>query len=289
MPKKIVPALAVGVGICACISVTAYSIYINSAPDYVFECGRDHGSVEDAIYTSCCVCYKVDWMNLVAYAALFILLLFAASVIVERWLTFYYASRQSREFKARIASAIHDHRYRDAINIAALYPKSPLAQVVKAGLEHDQDGLMEGALKLSVEARQRAIVTLTEDLKRGLWNLAAASWTVPLIGLLILLAGFLNTIYGMRWAEGNTPFYVYRSFIESFHATTWSLLISIPVIWFRKSFAAKVETFTLEMDRLSLAIIGQIIGQQKRFFARAAANDYVTAGLDARQTNRLPI
>lgn len=290
MLKKIMPGLANITAVCACIAITAYSIYINSVPDYTFE--RIAGSsdaTETVCYTSCCACYKIDWMNLIAYMALLILFLFAASIIVERWLIFYYAGHQSREFKERMAEALSNNRCCDALNIAALYPKSPLALVIKACLQRDQDGFMTSEIKPSIEARQRAIVMLTEQLKRGLWNLAAASWTIPLIGLLILVAGLVNTLYGMRASEGSAPFYVYRSFIDSFWATTWSLLITIPVIWFRKCFAAKVEMFTLEIDKLSLAIISQITSQQKRSFTRTTTEDCLTQRLDTRQTNRLPI
>jgi len=61
-------------------------------------------------------------------------------------------------------------------------------------------------------------------------------------------------------------------------------MVALPVTWVRKYFRSKLESFALEMDGLSLAIIGQITDHGQRFFQPEADNHYITRDLEAHPT-----
>jgi biopolymer transport protein ExbB/TolQ len=110
---------------------------------------------------------------------------------------------------------------------------------------------------------------------------------IPIVGLFIFFAGLINTLHGMWSAEGTGIFPLLNGLIDALWPTIFCLLIAIPVIWSHKYFASRFESFALEIDRLSLAVIGQIASRERRAFLSPTANTYVTRDLDTRETCRL--
>ena len=297
MLQRIVPTVARILGVCAFISITMYSIYLNSVPDYTIVC---YGCTTGAD----CVCHTTEDINLwgmiqklngvtmLAYLALYILLSYAIAIVVERWLTYYHAERQTREFQSRITDAIYDKRANEAKRLAAEFPKSPLAAVVNASLR-PAPSVNEWAtidFAPSMEARQQAIVTKTEELRRGLWTLSAIGWTIPLVGFFILVVGVITSLQVWMYTEG--AYHYYTSFLprclaNALWPTIFSILVAVPLIWFYKSFAARSERLTMQLDRLSLAIIGQLVNPPEAITSGATIKLYDTRPLDVKVTRRL--
>jgi biopolymer transport protein TolQ len=296
MLQRIVPKLAAVLGICAFISITMYSVYLNAMPQYVIECtgcincppGENCRCLPTEDICLWGMVQKMSWITLLAYMALYILLCYAIAVVVERWLTYYYAERQTREFRLSIGDAIYGNRLDEARGMAAGYPKSPLAAVVNASLHPDQSvgAWARRDTSPSMEARQQAMVIKTEELRRGLWKLSAVGWTIPLIGFFILVAGVINLLQGLKYTEGLYSPYLAGPLADALWATIFSILTGIPVIWFHKYFAAKLQMRLTEMDRLSLAIISQIANPPEAIMARGSIKQYDTQPLDVRATHR---
>ncbi len=286
------PGLALILTVCAFVSIAMFSVYINSVPTYTVEClsCSECLSKEEV----CCqatedinlygMFYKMDWMNIFGYALLFVLSLYAFAIIFERGLKYSAASRESHKFKAAIAEALSDNRYEEAIRAATLYPESPVAAVLSASLQNEQGAF--DRIKPSMHARQRAIVLRTEELQRGLWQLGALGWTVPLVGFFLFITSVINTFHGIYSSGGSSLSAVAIYLVEALWATVFSILVAIAVIWAHKFFTSKVESFTLEMDKLSLAIIGQIADHRQHFFQPETDNRNITRDLDARPTCR---
>ncbi len=294
MLQRIVPAVATALGVCAFISITMYSIYLNVVPQYTIVCtGCSPGgscscnATED--YCLWGMVQKNCSATLCAYIALSVLLCYAIAVIVERWLTYYYAERQTQEFTSRVAEAIYNNRLDEAKGMAAAFPKSPLAAVVNASLQHNQaiEACASGGVRPSMEARQQALVIKTAELSRGLWSLAAAGWTVPLIGLFVLVISISSGLHGWAYSEGYYPFYLIRSFADALGAAIFSIFFAIPVIWFHKCFTAKLQMRLTEMDRLSLSIISQLASPPATVKAFGLVKSYDTQPLDVSATRRL--
>ena len=286
------PGLATVLTVCAFISIAMFSVYINSVPTYTIEClsCSESSSMGDSCcqakdFSLFCVYQKTNWMNVFGYGLLFVLSLYAFAIIFERGLKYSAASRESNKFKAAIADAFSDNRYDEAIRAATLYPESPVAAVLSASLQTDQGAF--DRIKPSMHARQRAIVLRTEELHRGLWQLGALGWTVPLVGFFLFITSIINTFHGIYSSGGSSLSAVAIYLVEALWATVFSIFIAIAVIWAHKFFTSKVESFALEMDKLSLAIIGQIADHQRRSFQRETKNHFITRGsMSARLMHR---
>jgi biopolymer transport protein ExbB/biopolymer transport protein TolQ len=76
-------------------------------------------------------------MGGVAIAVVIVLLImsvYSIAIMVERYLTYSAAKKQSREFAPRVAQALKNDRIEEAINISDKHRKSHLAMVVSSGL-----------------------------------------------------------------------------------------------------------------------------------------------------------
>ena len=77
-------------------------------------------------------------MGGVAIAVVIVLLImsvYSIAIMVERYLTYSAAKKQSREFAPRVAQALKNDRIEEAINISDKHRKSHLAMVVSSGLQ----------------------------------------------------------------------------------------------------------------------------------------------------------
>ena len=77
------------------------------------------------------------------------------------------AVKQSRSYESRALTALFYGRVREAMRVAAFFPKSPLAVVMAEAVKPDTN--LE-PLAQSRWALQRAIVSQAESLKRRLWT-----------------------------------------------------------------------------------------------------------------------
>ncbi len=81
-------------------------------------------------------------MGGVAIAVVVVLLImsvYSIAIMVERYLTYSAAKKQSREFAPRVAQALKNDRIEEAINISDKHRKSHLAMVVSSGLQERRD------------------------------------------------------------------------------------------------------------------------------------------------------
>lgn len=288
--RWLAPVLAV----CAVTITVWFVARVNEMPDYGLQCNLLGGCTG----TSPCSCpttedicvwgvlQKLRWERICAFLFLCVMSLSCFALMIDRWLIYTLAGKQSKEFKSRIATAIHENRVEEAIGIAALYPASPVAAVVSASLSNQSrcSGGGMSTLRPSMQARHRAIILETEDLKRGLWALAALGWAVPLVGFLLFITGVIMALNGMKAAEGTGIAAIAGGLAESLWATVFSTLVAIPTIWSHRYFASRVDTFSLEMDRLSLAIIDQVVNHQQALFSRSPRAFYITQELKSPAT-----
>jgi biopolymer transport protein ExbB/TolQ len=201
------------------------------------------------------------------------------SLIAERALKCETASSQSRRFKAALNNLFACNRAVGTIRLAARFAESPVAAVIKASFDESDN------IRPVMWERQREIVRITEDLKRGLWALSASGWSMMVIGLLVFVVSLFQELqiigYGNRASIQDVGSLASSLFLEAS-----CIVASAPVIWSHKYFTSKLESFELEMDRLSLAVLLEIIDESKPSIANAPSPRYITRGLDARATSR---
>ena len=206
-------------------------------------------------------------MGAVAIAVVVILLImsvYSIAIMVERYLTYSAAKKQSREFAPRVAQALKNDRIEEAINISDKHRKSHLAMVVSSGLQefraHEQSSEISGdEIEASKRALQRAIAIKTAEFKRGLSGLATIGSTAPFVGLFGTVFGIINAFRGMKNAETAGIAAVAGGISEALFTTALGLLVAVPAVWLFNYFTGKVDGFVVEMDNSASELVDYFI------------------------------
>ncbi len=189
---------------------------------------------------------------------------YSISVMIERWLTYRQARKQSRLFTPAVAECLKDGKIDEAIALGEQYNKSHLAKVLTSGLQelqaHTKSKEIPGEMiEASRRALERATAISIEDLKRGLSSLATIGSTAPFVGLFGTTIGIINAFQGMKTEETAGIAAVAGGIAEALVTTAFGLFVAVPAVWMFNIFTNKIETFTVEMDNSSSELIDYFI------------------------------
>ena len=209
----------------------------------------------------------VKSMGAVAIGVVIVLLImsvYSIAIMVERYLTYTAAKKQSREFAPRVAQALKNDRIEEAINISDKHRKSHLAMVVSSGLQefraHEQSSEISGdEIEASKRALQRAIAIKTAEFKRGLSGLATIGSTAPFVGLFGTVFGIINAFRAMGDAGQAGIGAVAGGISEALFTTALGLLVAVPAVWLFNYFTGKVDGFIVEMDNSASELVDYFI------------------------------
>ena len=209
-------------------------------------------------------------MGAVAIGVVIVLLImsvYSIAIMVERYLTYTAAKKQSREFAPRVAQALKNDRIEEAINISDKHRKSHLAMVVSSGLQefraHEGSSDISGdEIEASKRALQRAIAIKTAEFKRGLSGLATIGSTAPFVGLFGTTVGIINAFKGMSSEKTAGLSAVAGGISEALVTTAFGLFVAVPAVWAYNWFTNKVEAFGIEMTNSSSELIDYFIKTQ---------------------------
>ena len=154
------------------------------------------------------------WHQMGIVAKIVVVILFIMSgwsigVMIDRWMAYNAARKQSRSFAPAVAGALRDGRIDEAIKVAERNKKSHLAKVVTAGLmefkaHQDSPGAIPGeTIEASKRALERTEAIVHAELKRGLGGLATIGSTAPIRRLVRNRDGHSERLQGYFGAEGN--------------------------------------------------------------------------------------
>src|SRR6202789_247773 len=129
---------------------------------------------------------SMKWPARVVVIILFIMSGWSIGVMIDRWMAYNAARKQSRAFAPAVAGALRDGRIDEAIKVAERNKKSHLAKVVTAGLmefrAHQESGEIPGeTIEASKRALERTEAIVHAELKRGLGGLATIGSTAPFV------------------------------------------------------------------------------------------------------------
>ncbi|MCA1850649.1 MAG: MotA/TolQ/ExbB proton channel family protein [Acidobacteria bacterium] len=214
----------------------------------------------------------IKHLGAVAIGVIIILLLmsmYSIAIMVERYLTYSAARKQSREFAPRVAQALKNDRIEEAINISDKHKKSHLAIVVNAGLQefraHEMSSEISGSeIEASKRALQRAIAIKTNEFRRGLSALATIGSTAPFVGLFGTTFGIINAFQGMKAAESAGISAVAGGIAEALFTTALGLGVAVPAVWVFNYFSGKVDGLVVEMDNSASELIDYFIKNRAR-------------------------
>ena len=202
-------------------------------------------------------------MGLLAQAVVVVLLIMSVwsiSVMIERFLTYRAARKQSIAFAPAVSEALKSGNIGEAIDLAEQHEKSHLAKVLVAGLQefqaHENSDMIPGeTIDASNRALQRATAILIQEFKRGLGGLATVGATAPFVGLFGTTVGIINAFQGMTAGESTGLAAVAGGISEALVATAMGLFVAVPAVWMYNYFTTKIDSFVVEMDNSSSELI----------------------------------
>ena len=202
-------------------------------------------------------------MGFAARAVVIIMFLMSAwsiGVMIDRFLAYSAAKKQSRQFAPAVAGALREGKLDEAIKVAERYKKSHLAKVVSAGLQefsaHQSGTDIPGeTIESSKRALERAQAITHAELKRGLSGLATIGSTAPFVGLFGTVVGIINAFQGISQEKSTGLGAVAGGISEALVATAIGLFVALPAVWMFNYFNSQVESFDVEMDNSSSELI----------------------------------
>src|SRR5437764_12786890 len=212
---------------------------------------------------------QMGWPARLVVIVLFIMSAWSIGVMIDRYIAFSAARKQSRAFAPAVAGALREGKIDEAIRVAERNKKSHLAKVVTAGLQefraHSESTDIPGEeIEASKRALERAEAIVHAELKRGLGGLATIGSTAPFVGLLGTVAGILNAFVGISNQKATGLAAVAGGIAEALVTTAIGLFVAIPAVWMFNYFTNKVEAFDVEMDNSSSELIDYFLKRSGR-------------------------
>lgn len=190
-------------------------------------------------------------------------------VMIDRYLAFSQARKQSREFAPAVAGCLKAGKIEEAISVAEQNKRSHLAKVVEAGLQefraHGVSTEIAGEqLESSRRACERAEAIVNAELKRGLSGLATIGATAPFVGLFGTTVGIINAFQGMSSEKTAGLSAVAGGISEALVTTAFGLFVAVPAVWAYNIFTGKVEAFGIEMTNSSSELLDYFMKQNQK-------------------------
>ncbi len=188
-------------------------------------------------------------------------------VMIDRFITYAAARKQSRFFVQAVAGALREGKLDEAIRIAERNKKSHIAKVVASGLADFQSsaGLPEDEIiAASQRGLERSVAITHAELKRGLGGLATIGATAPFVGLFGTVLGIMHafTQISVQKTSGLTA--VAGGIAEALVTTALGLFVAVPAVWAYNYFTGKIEAFDVEMDNSSKELINYFILRRRK-------------------------
>ncbi|OLE84240.1 MAG: flagellar motor protein MotA [Acidobacteria bacterium 13_1_20CM_2_60_10] len=212
---------------------------------------------------------SMGWSARTVVILLFIMSAWSIGVMIDRWIAYQSARKQSRIFAPAVAGALKDGRIDEAISIAEQNKRSHLAKVVTAGLQefqaHQVSAEIPGEMiEASKRALERASAIVHAELKRGVSGLATIGSTAPFVGLFGTVVGIIHAFQGIAAQKSPGIGAVSAGIAEALVTTAIGLFVAVPAVWVYNYFTSKVEAFDVEMDNSSSELIDYFIKRAAR-------------------------
>jgi biopolymer transport protein ExbB/biopolymer transport protein TolQ len=202
----------------------------------------------------------MGWPAKCVVIGLFLMSAYSIGVMIDRFMAYNAARKQSRQFAPAVAGALREGKLDEAVKIADRYKRSHLAKVVVAGLQEFQAHQISTEIpgeeiEASKRALERAEAIVHAELKRGLSGLATIGSTAPFVGLFGTVVGILNAFREISTQKATGLGAVAGGISEALVTTAIGLFVAIPAVMMFNYFTGKVEAFDVEMDNSSSELI----------------------------------
>jgi len=200
---------------------------------------------------------------------LFLMSAYSIGVMIDRWMAYAAARKQSRQFAPAVAGALREGKLDEAVKIADRYKRSHLAKVVVAGLQEFQAHQISTEIpgeeiEASKRALERAEAIVHAELKRGVSGLATIGSTAPFVGLFGTVVGIINAFSSISSEKSTGLGAVAGGISEALVTTAIGLFVAIPAVWMYNFFTGKIEAFDVEMGNSSSELIDYFLKRSQR-------------------------
>ncbi|HUP64174.1 MAG TPA: MotA/TolQ/ExbB proton channel family protein [Thermoanaerobaculia bacterium] len=213
-------------------------------------------------------------MGPTAKVVVFILALmsiWSLAIAIDRTWRFHKAKKESLQVATGVAPLLKERKLADAVALTAesRFRNSHVARVLNAGLSELHYGATNDVpedfdpVDSSKRAIERESLMTTEDLKKGIGNLATISTTAPFIGLFGTVVGIINAFRGMAASGSGGLGAVSAGIAEALFATALGLGVAIPAVWLYNYFIGKIDRFTVEMTNASSEMLDYVLKTKK--------------------------
>jgi biopolymer transport protein ExbB len=207
---------------------------------------------------------QMTWLGKAVVLVMFFMSAWSIGVMIDRFIAFNAARKQSRQFAPAVAGALREGKLDEAIKIADRYKKSHLAKVVVAGLQefraHQTSSELAGEdIDASRRALDRSEAIVHAELKRGISSLATIGSTAPFVGLFGTVVGIINAFRGIASEKSAGLGAVAAGISEALVTTAVGLFVAVPAVWMYNYFSNKLEAFDVEMGNSSSELIDYFI------------------------------
>lgn len=208
----------------------------------------------------------MSWTGLGVMIVLLLMSIYSIAVMLERYLTFNAAAKQSREFVPRVAEMLQSADLDQALKLSQRYRQSHLAVVINSGLQElasQRRGNADWQMRKAKRALKRATAIKTAELQRGLSGLATTGSTAPFVGLFGTVIGIIDAFHSMNQQETTGFGAVAGGISEALIATAFGLLVAIPAVWMFNYFTSRVNRFVVEMGNSADELIDYFLQRRE--------------------------
>jgi biopolymer transport protein ExbB/biopolymer transport protein TolQ len=215
----------------------------------------------------------MGWPARCVVILLFLMSAYSIGVMIDRFMAYNAARKQSRMFAPSVAGALREGKLDEAVKIADRFKKSHLAKVVVAGLQefqaHQLNTEIPGEeIEASKRALERAEAIVHAELKRGVSGLATIGSTAPFVGLFGTVVGIINAFKSISTEKSTGLGAVAGGISEALVTTAIGLFVAIPAVWMFNYFTNKIEAFDVEMGNSSSELIDYFLKRSQRAAVR---------------------
>lgn len=174
-------------------------------------------------------------------------------VLIERLVYLAVTTAQSRRFAPDASRLLAAGKLDDIADLAARYPRSPLASLLRAGARRFlafEEQTLDGERGLPpVEAARREMARRSEqlsaELRSGMGLLASVGSISPFVGLFGTVIGIITAFEGIAKSGSGGLGAVSAGIAEALIETAFGLMVAIPAVLAFNYLSARIESIEL--------------------------------------------
>jgi biopolymer transport protein ExbB/biopolymer transport protein TolQ len=203
---------------------------------------------------------EAGWLARGVIILLVILSVYSLAVMIEKFMTYHKAKKQSIEFLPILVDCLKKNNLQGAVDKSKEFGKSHIARVVSAGLLEFLNQKSDVAASFDVvgavtRACERETAITSAEMKKGLGGLATIGSTSPFIGLFGTVFGIINAFTGISMTGSGGLAAVSAGIAEALITTGAGIGVAIPAVACFNYFSNRLERYQVEMSNSSAELI----------------------------------